>query len=380
MPAWMKRAQTLFMGQNSKEYVRTYQLIHTTEMHLAQEQGKPYPTDAKIKQMTDDYYKMRIAANLILPYSPKFDSPYRLYLDKYRQYQQTYGMNADTQYLKDFGPTFFDFATSLSSNKTGEAATQDAYQASNKYKGLVNSVFQDDPSLVGLITNNPAGGTFSQAVYDWQYSTPVGPGTAETFRSNANAIDAEKQNKVKLGWIQYRNVMNQIDAVLQKRGLISVNQSGAQDLKAIKQAMVDTLAYEHDAQGNPVLDKGGQPVVTPWYEAYLDPQGSKTFKVISGLNKIVAADSPFWQDHKDNTTWKSVKTYLQVRNQLSNVLAKRQVKTITANANADVYALYEAVVGQLKQEDIGFGDIYDRYLSQDQVYYKYISDVAAKGA
>lgn len=380
MPAWMKRAQTLFMGQNSKEYVRTYQLIHTTEMHLAQEQGKPYPTDAKIKQMTDDYYKMRIAANLILPYSPKFDSPYRLYLDKYRQYQQTYGMNADTQYLKDFGPTFFDFATSLSSNKTGEAATQYAYQASNKYKGLVNSVFQDNPSLVGLITNNPAGGNFSQAVYDWQYSTPVGPGTAETFRSNTNAIDAEKQNKVKLGWIQYRNVMNQIDAVLQKRGLISVNQSGAQDLKAIKQAMVDTLAYEHDAQGNPVLDKGGQPVVTPWYEAYLDPQGSKTFKVISGLNKIVAADSPFWQDHKDNTTWKSVKTYLQVRTQLSNALAKRQIKTITAKANSDVYALYEAVVGQLKQEDIGFADIYDRYLSQDQVYYKYISDVAAKGA
>ena len=380
MPAWMKRAQTLFMGQNSKEYVRTYQLIHTTEMHLAQDQGKPFPTDAKIKQMTDDYYKMHIAANLILPYSPKFESPYRLYLDKYRLYQQTYGINADTQYLKDFGPTFFDFATSLSSSKTGSAATQGAYQASNKYRDLVNSVFQDDPSLVGLITNSSAGNVFSQAVYDWQYSTAIGPGTAETFRSNANAIDSEKQNKVKLGWIQYRNVMNQVDAVLQKRGLVSVNQSGAQDLKAIKQAMVDTLAYEHDAKGNPVLDKSGQPVVTPWYEAYLDPQGSKIFKVISGLNKMTDSNEKFWKDNQNNPTWKSVKTYLQVRTQLSNILANRPTKTITAKANADVMGLYEAVVGQLKQEDIGFADIYDRYLSQDQVYYKYISDVAAKGA
>ena len=377
MPAWLKRAQTLVQGQSSQEYVRTYQLIHTTELHLARDQGKPMPSDAEIKRKTDDYYKMRIAANLILPYSPKFDSPYRLYLDKYRQYQQTYGINADTQYLKDFGPSLFDFATSLSSNKAGATATQATYQATNKYRSLVTSVFQDDPSLVGLITNNPAGGNFSQAVYDWQYNTPVGPGTGETFRSSTNAVDAEKQNQVKLGWIQYRNVMNQIDAVLQKRGLMSVTQKGAEDLKVIKQAVVDTLAYQHDNNGNPVLDKGGQPVVTPWYEAYLDPQGSKTFKVISGLNKIVDPNESFWKDNQNNPTWKSVKTYLQVRTQLSNILSQRKVKTLTAKANADVSALYEAVVGQLKQDDIGFADLYDRYLSQDQVYYKYISDAAA---
>jgi hypothetical protein len=379
MPAWMKRAQTLLAGQSSPEYVRTYQLIHTTEMHKARENGLPMPTDKKIKQMTDDYYRMRVVANLILPYSPRFETPYRLYLDKYREYQRTYGINADTQYLKDFGPSYFDFATSLSSNKSGSLATQGSYQATKKYGDLINEVYKDEPSLVGLITNKSSKEDFSSAVYDWQYNTPIGAGTGETFRSSQNAQDSEKQNQVKLGWIQYRNVMNQIDAVLKTRGLTTITQKGAEDLKVIKQAVIDTLAYEHDSNGAPVLDKGGQPVTTAWYEAYLDPKGSKTIRVIAGLNKIVN-DPKFTQDNKSNATWKSVATYLQVRKQLANILAGRDAKTLTARANADVAAFYDAIVGQLKDDDIGFADIYDRYLSQDQVYYPIISAAAAQGA
>jgi hypothetical protein len=67
-----------------------------------------------------------------------------------------------------------------------------------------------------------------------------------------------------------------------------------------------------------------------------------------------------------------------VRKQLASELAGRKSKTITSKANADVFVLYQAVVGELKT-DSGFADLYDRYLSQDQVYYKYITD-AAQGA
>ena len=381
MPAWMKRAQTLMAGQNSAEYARTYQLIHTTEMHKARDNGTNPPTDATIKKMTDNYYKMRIAANLILPYSPKFDSPYRMYMDKYRQYQQQYpGLGeADAKFLQDFGPTFFDFATSLSSNKTGISATQSAYTATKRYGDLISSVYQDNPALASLITNTKGDTAFSQAVYDWQYNTQVGPGTADTFRSVSNAQDAEKQNKVKLGWIQYRNVMNQVDAVMHQRGLLSINQKGAEDLKAIKQATVNALSVERDAKNQPILDANGQPTPSAWLLAYNDPNGSKTQQVISGLTKMTANNEQFWKDHQDSPTWKAVKTYLQVRNQLSNVLASRQSKSITAKANADVAGIYEAVVTALKK-DVQFGDIYDRYLSQDQVYYKYISDIAAQQA
>jgi hypothetical protein len=72
-----------------------------------------------------------------------------------------------------------------------------------------------------------------------------------------------------------------------------------------------------------------------------------------------------------------VATYLQVRSQLGKILAGRKAKTITAKANYDVQAIYNAYVQSLKV-DAGFADIYDRYLSQDQVYYKNISDIAAQ--
>lgn len=385
LPAWVKRAQTLFAGQDSQEYVRTYQLIHTTELHNAKANGQPMPSESTIKHMTDDFYKMRIVANLVMPYSPKFDSPYRLYLDKYREYQRTYtGLGeADAMFLKDY-PEFFDFAVSLSSNKTGALASQGTYANTKRYGDLVSSVYKDEPSLVGLITNNPTGNDFSQAVYDWQYATPVGPGTGDTFRTNANAQDAEKQNQVKLGWIKYRNVMNQIDAELANRGLSAINQKGAEDLNAIKQVVIRSLSYEKDAQGQPVLDANGQPSITPWFENYRDLDGTKTLRVITGLNKIVN-DPKFLKDHTDakgnlNKTWASVSTYLQLRQQLSNELASRPVKSLTAKANADINAVYEMIVKKLKDGNIGFGDIYDRYLSQDQIYYKNISDVALQGA
>ena len=385
LPAWVKRAQTLALGQNSQEYVRTYQLIHTTELHNAKAAGQEMPSEKTIKRMTDDFYKMRIVANLIMPYSPKFDSPYRLYLDKYREYQRKFtGLGeADSMFLQDY-PEFFDFAVSLSSNKTGALASQGTYANTKKYGDLVSSVYKDEPSLVGLITNNPGNNDFSQAVYDWQYSNTVGPGTGDTFRGNANAQDAEKQNQIKLGWIKYRNIMNQIDADLKNRGLASITDKGAEDLKTIKELTVQSLSIQRDANNNPVLDSSGNPKITPWLEDYKSLDGTRTLRIVSGLNKIVN-DPKFLKDHTDakgklNPTWNAVAMYMQVRKQLSDELAKRPVKSLSANANADISVLYDLAVAKLKEGNIGFGDIYDRYLSQDQIYYKGISEAGLKGA
>jgi hypothetical protein len=30
----------------------------------------------------------------------------------------------------------------------------------------------------------------------------------------------------------------------------------------------------------------------------------------------------------------------------------------------------------MKQDDLGFGDVYDRFLSQDKLYYKYVTKAA----
>jgi len=360
MPAWVKRAQTEVAGQSSPEYARNYQLIWNTEAKRLQNEGKPVPAnfENKIQKMTDDYYNMRIAANLILPFSPKFDSPYRLWMDKYRELKRTDPRNADAIFLRDH-PEFFEFADSLSQNKTGVQSSPDAIKVLQQNKDLVSQLYKIEPALVGLVANNPTGYNFSQASYDWLYNTKVSAAGPDTFLGSQSPIDAQKKNEAKKGWIQYRNVMDKIDAELQKRNIKSVNDTGAEDLKFAKQVTIDALSKNPDG------------TASSWYNDYTDTDGSKVNRVVQGLTKIVT-DENFKKIADKNSTWKNVGVYLDIRKQLANELARRDVHTFTANANQDLVFAYNIVVDQLKK-DTGFSDIYNRFLTQDQIYDKYLT-------
>ena len=84
-------------------------------------------------------------------------------------------------------------------------------------------------------------------------------------------------------------------------------------------------------------------------------------------------------DHGNDPTWKSVRLYLNIQSDIESMLAERKAAglpaTITAKANADLAQILETAVNKLKQEDIGFGDLYDRYLSYDPVFDPNISKV-----
>jgi hypothetical protein len=102
----------------------------------------------------------------------------------------------------------------------------------------------------------------------------------------------------------------------------------------------------------------------------LDTDGSKTGRVIRGLQAILS-DKKFMQANANNPTWKSVALYLQLRDQVADELSQRKVKSLGAKANIRIAQAFDAAVGQLKQQDIGFSDLYDRFLSNDLVYDKF---------
>jgi hypothetical protein len=157
-----------------------------------------------------------------------------------------------------------------------------------------------------------------------------------------------------------------IDAHLARRGLTSLNQSGAEDLLAAKQAVISSLASETD----PVT---GQPTgqVTAWYQDYKDVDGTKTARTIDGFRKIIS-NPTFMADNANDPTWKSVAMYMKVRDQIAVTLSGRKSGNIDAKENADLRNILEYYVSQLKGGDIQFSTIYDRYLSQDKVYDKYL--------
>lgn len=363
VPTWLKRQLVKIQGEASPEYARTYQLIWLTEQQKAKLDNLPPVPESKIKELTDQFYNMRTFANLVLPFSPRFASPYKMYMDKYRELQREYGREADVKFLEEFGEDYFAFATSLSSNKTRVQSSIDATENIIANKDLIASVFGDEPALVGLIVNNPTSFDFSEAAYQYQYNTRVAPGSTETFRGTVDPAEAQRRNNARLGWIQYRKAIEVLDAKLVDRGLSSYSVKGAADLKAVKEAVIAKLATNPDGSAS------------DWYIDYLDVDGSKVIRVVNGLEKIFA-DENFMSRNVDNPTWKSIATYLKARDVFATKLAQRQSGSLNAKSNTDLQLAYDLFVQKLKQDDLGFADVYDRFLSQDKIYYKAITKVA----
>lgn len=351
LPAWVKRQLTKQDGQSSQQYANTYALIWTTEQHKRREAGQPAATAAEVEKMTDAYYNMRTVANLILPFAPTFQTPYKFYIDQWRQYQEQFGMDAQTKYWQDYGDDFFEFTQSLSKNTTGSFASIGSVTNAKTHADLISELSLIDPKLIGIVTNAGQAYDFSQAAYMWQQTNTISPSSSEYYRTRKDPAEAALDNERSLGWIKYRSVMSEIDSEMQRRGLTNLQSKKAADLASMKKQMVAQLGASNSA----------------WYDDYLDTDGSKTNKVIRGLEAIVNNEK-FMSQYGDDPTFKSIAVYLQVRQATEAALASRPSKSIDAKANADIKFAFDSVANKLKQEDIGFGDLYDRWLSYDTVY------------
>lgn len=369
-PAWFNKARVRFAGLDDEQFARSYELIWKTEQERAKRNGLPPVAPEKILSMTKDYWNMRVAANLIMPFAPRFDSPYKFYLDKSREYKRLYGLEADAKFLNDY-PDFFSFSASLSSNPAGVQSSVAAVKNIEKYSGLVGQLVKIEPKLIGLIANNPAGYDFSQAAYSYLYGKRISADSPLKFLQSQSPAEAQRKNEAEKGWIIFNQFSDLIDNELQNRGLSSVSQNGAEDLKYIKDQVVKKLSIQTDYEGKPIYDpKTGDYVSSAWGDDYKDSDGSKTQRVIKGLSAILS-DEKFLAANKNNPTWKSVSTYLDFRKAIAQELAKREVKSIDAKANVDLKYIYDGMVNKLKDDDkMGFAYLYDRFLSQDLVYDK----------
>ena len=379
LPTWMQKAQVLAANQSDPQFAKSYQLIFETEQQKAKEAGLGPVNPNKIMKMTQQYWMMRMASNLIMPFAPQFNSPYKFYLDKAREYRRIYGINADAKFLQDY-PDFFDFTTTLSKNPTGVQSSVQAIENIKKYDGLVGDLAKIDPKLVGLIVNDPSGYEFSQASYNYLYGKKVASDSPEKFLSSQSPAEAQKKTDAEKGWIKYNQLMDVIDNQLKERGLTSTQQKGAEDIAFFKSLIIQKLAVKTDVTGKPVLNPTtNQLEQSAWYDDYLDSDGSKTNRVILGLGKILDPKNKFIEANADNPTWKSVKAYMEFRKVVASELMSRETKSITAKANTDVKMFYDAMVKKLKDDDkLGFAYVYDRFLSQDLVIDKYLTPKESK--
>ena len=373
LPTWTKRLGTRLAGQDDPQFAKSYQLIYNTERLKAAEQGTTMPKPEKILKMTKDYWNLRTAAALIMPFAPRFETPYKFYLDKSREYDRVYGINSAAKFLEDF-PEYFAFSASLSKNPTGVQSSIAATKNIKKYGELIGEVVNIEPKLVGLIVNDPSGYEFSQSAYDYLYKKRVAADSPERFLSSQTPAEAQRKVEAEKGWVKYNQFMDVIDEEIKSRGLTSIQQKGAEDLAILKSTLINKLAVQTDAEGKPVLNKKtGEYEYTAWYIDYKDDDGSKTNRVISGLGKILS-NPEFVKNNRNNTTWKSIEQYLKLRKVIAQELLLREAKSIEAKSNNDLKMVFDVVVNKLKNDDkLGFTYVYDRFLSQDLVVDKQLT-------
>jgi hypothetical protein len=373
LPAWVQKSIAANKELDDAQFAKSYSLIFSTEMVNAKRNGTKIPTAKEIMIKTQDYWKLRIAANLILPFAPRFDSPYQYYIQKSREYKQLYGMDADAKFLKDF-PEYFAFTASTSSNPAKVDYTVGAVKNIKKYGTLLSELSTIEPKLIGFVVNEKEGYKFSDAAYKWLYNNKISPDSPQKFLAPISPAEARKKNEAEIGWIQYGKVMDDIDAQLEARQLSSITQKGAEDLKMYKEIKIKKLARQLDPKGEAVLDpKTGQFAQTPWYDDYLDSDGSKTNRIIYGMSKILN-DPKYRKDNKDSATFKSLEVYFDIRKKYAKELLKRDARSIDAKSNIDLRISFDSIVKKLKTDDpIGFGPFYDRFLSQDLITDKYLT-------
>ena len=379
LPAWIQKSIIANKELDDAQFAKTYNLIHQTEITKAKLNGDPLPSADSIMKKTQDFWKLRIYSNLILPFAPRFDTPYQYYVQKSREYKQRYGMEADANFLRDF-PEYFAFTASTSKNPAKVDYTVGAVENIKKYRDLVGELADIEPKLIGFVVNEKEGYKFSQAAYQWLYNNKISSAAPDKFLEPISPAQVQKNNEAELGWIKYGQLMDAIDAEIDSRiksgrmQSASITAKGAEDLKIVKEAFIRNLSRQTNEKGEQVLDpKTGQYAQTAWYDDYLDSDGSKTNRVIYGLSKILN-DPKYRQDNEKTTTFKSLSVYFDYRKMFAAELQKRDVKSLDAKANIDLRIVYDAAVKKLKTDDpLGFGPFYDRFLSQDLITDKYLT-------
>lgn len=280
--------------------------------------------------------------NRILPLGFKPEGNHQMLIDEYHSMEASDPENAQQDFYDKYGSSGFMFTQSLSSDSSGISATTGAAQAYQRYLPLIKQF----PELAAVVIGPDGDGSFNDMAYQWE--------VANGLRSYLTPQEAATKEQVNLGWQQYSKVMSNINAQLAERGLVSVNQSGAADLKTLK------TAYE-----GATTDSSSQYYNPDWYSAFGGFNQNSYDLRIQGLEKI--AQDPTLLANPARTDIQSLNAYFQIRATAQGYLANRPSKSLKAAGNADVANWLDYYVGVLSQSDTKFAALYSSYLKNDDL-------------
>lgn len=363
LPAAGQKYASLQSGLDDATYARSVASAMKTlryEWEMNGSIGKQPNFQDAIK-LANQLWKIRIAANLSLPFTFTFRAEWQPIMDDYRaalQDPKVGKTKVDDYILDKYGPLGYLITAPTSKNKTNLNPTVGAVVNAKKFGSLLGEMDKlNVPGLVGFIANyGNNSDKYSDAAANYFRNKSVRPGGEIKYTETRATEDVITDREESLGWNYYEKFAKQRDAVLAKYGLKSITSTAAQQmgLTAKWEAAVQSIKNYLPA----------------WSEAYDNSVGdfTKTKRYVKGLIKTLG-DEKWMKEYGNTSTMQAVSDYVLNRDYVAKELEKRKkylgVSGLENPANADLKEKWDDYILKLKLYDTGFSDLYTRYLEND---------------
>ena len=258
-PSVFKRAEELINDQSRAHMYDTERIFMAMQHEYREDPlrfGNKPPTWEDAAERARSVGYLKLLNNFSNPFPAIFDSPYKLYVDAYRDLksrERNEGHErgwADEQFIKGYGESFFPLVQGMSKNNAGLGSSAEAVEASKRYESLISKYGisadgQSNANLIRIIVGQEGEGDFNQSAHRWQESREISPASGETFRSVANSQEAAADADTALGWYKYRQFMNTVDGLANERGLRTY--ADDEELTATRKEFVENLKAENPA-------------------------------------------------------------------------------------------------------------------------------------
>jgi hypothetical protein len=363
LPAAGQKFASLQSGLDDATYARSVASAMKTLRYEWEQDGSigKQPNFQDAIKLANLLFKIRIGANLGLPFTFTFRAEWQPIMDDYRAALQDPKIGktkVDDYILNKYGDVGYIITAPTSKNKTNLNPTVGAVVNEKKFRPLIGEMDKlNVPGLVGFIANyGNNSDKYSDAAANYFRNKNVRPGGEIKYTETRATEDVITDREESLGWNYYEKFSKQRDALLTRYGLKSINSQAAQQmgLTAKWEASVESIkAY-----------------LPSWAEAYDNSVGdfTKTKRYVKGLIKTLG-DEPWMKEYGNTPTMLAVKDYVLNRDYVANELAQRKkylgTSGLTDPANADLKDKWDDYIIKLKLYDTGFSDLYTRYLEND---------------
>lgn len=325
------------------------------------------PDWKELKDRADRWSIARTAFAFVLPLSVNAQDPYQFFRDEFQRYQKLDPDSADQKFYDKYGDSFYMFTQSMSKNNTGLRPTQESVQMSKHYQDLIQQV---GPEYAGLIVGHEGEGTFSEGAYFYQKTHSAGPASAQMQRENMSAQEAWNEANEARGWKQYNSVMDGLYSQLFDAGFKTFADSGAEMLKAQRDAVISVL-------GQPMLADGTENSFynKAWSEAYNTLDKTKYDRRAADIWKIVN-DPELWIKAQPvdgvvgiRSDIYTLRGYLEQRRNFQMALIQRKAGGGSADplaqSNIDLKEQWDQMVMSYIEQDTKFAWVHSRWFSGD---------------